>query len=445
MNTKIIFITCLLLINTNFALGQTIQSFMRPMGSLADVKKGIFSSIEAGFSIALPKQTGGFNGTKGIQYDWRLTEGYFFVGIEDREIDIENTDNFESETGKVVDRIVNDIARDLFATKFEVKNAEKKFTQFQAHKQMEIRANLTDTVILLRVFWVKNRAYKLAVLLTEAQKKFEPQAQTVFDSLRISSKDDTDDIIRRKIETNTPKPLPQTPVVPKAKSDAEDENLKGNVKTVFQESQFIKGQKAGSPKQKDSDDYYNGLGNFTKRVFYDDTSGFPYEIMVYGYINQSRVSKNGYILYGNELSGISLSAPPSAVKKIDSRYSDKYQYKYDSAKNLIEKIIYGNEGAIWTKTVYVSKDNIIEQILYDRNGKLNSRNIAKIDEKGNEIENTDFDSPVAGENAIYVYKYAEFDKEGNWTKRTMTKSRSFRGTTREEWTMVEYRAISYYL
>lgn len=445
MKARIIFTSFLILLSVFACFGQTIQSYMRPMGSLVDVKKGSFSSTEAGFSIDLPKQIGGFNGTKGIQYNWRLPEGYFYVGIEDREKEIENTADFESETGKVIDRIFNDVARDLFATKFEIKNVEKKFTEYQEHKQIEVRANLTDTLILIRVFWIKNRAYKMAVLLTEEQKKFEPQAKAVFDSLKVFSKDNTEETIKRKVEESTPKPLPQSPVVTKIKTDAEDEGLKGKVKSVFQESQFIKGEKSGSPKQKDSEDYYNELGNFTKRIFYDDTSGFPFEIMVYGYINQSRVSKSGQILYGNELSAISAGPPPpGAAKKRDVRYEYRYDYKYDSSKNLIEKILYDNKDEVRTRTVYKSKEDSIEEIVYDENGKLNRRNITKIDEKGNEIETTYFNSPSEGDNSIYTYRYEQFDEKGNWTKRTVTKSRSFQGVTKEEWIMVEHRTIIYY-
>ncbi len=81
---------------------------MKPMNSLADVKKGSFSSTEAGFSIDLPKEisgAGGANSTGGVQYDWRLTEGFYMAGVIEGEAAVENTATFEADTLKVVDGV----------------------------------------------------------------------------------------------------------------------------------------------------------------------------------------------------------------------------------------------------------------------------------------------------------------------------------------------------
>ena len=126
---------------------------MSPIGSLVDVKKGDFSSTEAGFRIGLPSGTGGFDGRRGIQYSWGLNEGFFYAGVEDRSTKIENSDLFESETDKVVDNLLNDVAGDLFATKFEIVNVEKKIIQFQGHKALQLRARLTPTQCYLSAFF----------------------------------------------------------------------------------------------------------------------------------------------------------------------------------------------------------------------------------------------------------------------------------------------------
>ncbi|MEZ5424745.1 MAG: hypothetical protein R2747_00645 [Pyrinomonadaceae bacterium] len=428
----------------SLGFGQQIHSFLRPIDSLDSVKKGGFSSTEAGFSIDLPKDTGGFSGVSGLEYSWRLTEGYFSAGRIERETDIENSADLQSETLKIIDRVFADFAREYFATKFEVGNVEKKEVSVAGHKGLEVRITLTDTLLLIRVFWVKNRAYEVGVLLSPEQKKFEAEASRVFDSFKILAESDNGEIIRKKIEENTPEPLPQTPVAEKPRSDAEDAGLKGKVKTVFKDGQFIKGPKAGTPKRRDFEAYYNETGNLTKTVDYDDSNGLPLDITVYGYIDRNRVSKSGFIQYESSPGGIFIEEPESIRKRRDNRYHSKYKYKYDAAGNLIEKSTYGNGGEIWTRVAYRRKGKTVEIIVYDRSGQVNNRSLLKIDDRGNEIESSHFDSPVEGWMTTYTYAYEEFDKAGNWIKRTMTKSRTFQGITKEEWVMREFRTIVYY-
>lgn len=427
----------------SFSFGQKIHSFMRPIDSLDSVKKGTFSSTEAGFSVALPKQLGGFSGITGIEYKWRLKEGFYVVGIVDKEAEIENSAKFEEETLQILEKTFLNFAREYFATKADIIKGEKKPFEYQGHKGIEVRTELTNSVCIIRVFWIKNRAYKVGVLLAEGQENFEGEAQKVFDSLKVFAKDNIDEKIRKKIEENTPKPLPQTPVVETVKSDAEDENLKGKVESVTQESQFTKGDKAGNPKQKDFEDFYNEAGNLIKKVSYDDTNGYPFQITVYGYINQSRVSNSSFIQYENSLSGIVVEESSAITKKRDLRYDYKYVNKYDTNKNLIEQILYDNAGILWTKTVYKRNGDSVEEILYHED-KINMRSVSKIDDKGNKAESSYFDSPMQGWTTSYSYKYEEFDKMGNWIKRVNTQSQTFKGITKEKWTMIEYRTITYY-
>lgn len=441
---KIILLLSLFIVLNTFCIGQKIHSFLSPMGSLASARNNGFTSNDAGFSIDLPREIGGFSGVTGIEYNWRLNEGYFVAGIVDKDSDIENSADFETETLKIIDATFNSIARDLFATKFEIVNLEKKNITFQDHKGIEARIALTDTLCLIRVFWVKNRAYKVGVLLTKEQQKFESAAQKVFYSLKIAKKENVEATTRKRIEENTPQPLPQMPVVRRPKSDAEEDNLKGKVKMIIKESKYLKGAKAGSPAQRDVENYFNEAGNLTKSVFYDDTSGMPFQITVYGYLDGNRVSNSNFVEDDVSPPLMAIQESPSAGKRRDPRYDSKYVFKYDAAGKLIEKINYDNAGSIRTRLVYGRKDNVIKETLYDEKGKVNTISHTRIDEKGNPLEDVYFASPVPGWNSVYVYKYEEFDKEGNWTKRTMTKSRTFQGTTREEWTTIENRTITYY-
>jgi hypothetical protein len=439
---NIAFLIIILLSTVTYS--QRIHSYMRPVDSLSSVKNGAFSSTEAGFSIDLPKRIGGFNGTNGIQYSWRLAEGYYFVGIETREEIVENTDTFVSETRKLATELFKSIGRELFETKVELINITSKDFRFQQHKGLEIRCVLSDTIYISRIFWIKNRAYKIAVLLSNDQKTYERQANTVFDSLKVLSPNDTDEIIRKKIEENTPQTLPQSPVVSKVRSDAEDENLKGKVKSVLQESQRIKGNRAGQPKLKEREDFYSEAGNWIKRISYDSISGLPFQIRVYGYIDGNRVEKAGFIHYESQPPAPMMPPSPNAPKR-DVRYSMKFEYDYDETKKLLMQTAYTNDGNVWTKSVYTYKENTVENVRYQDKGKNSAKSIETLDENGNVIESLYFglnNSTDWQEKSVYNYK--EFDKQGNWTKRTQTFYRIINGVESEQWIEEEYRTITYY-
>lgn len=424
--------------------GQSIHSFLRPVGSLADIRSGTFSSTEAGFSIDLPKNNGGFDGTKGIQYSWRLNEGYFFVGMEERGYEVENSDRFEDETVSVADSLLNDIRRGLFSSKYEILNVQKQENRYLSHRSFEFKIQMTDTIAVIRVFWNKNRAYKLGLLLTKEQMHFEDRALQVFETLKLHSKSSLDDLVAQKVKEHTPKPLPQSSRTIRPSTDALDENLKGKVKTIFEEVQFISGDKKGRPKRLDKEYYFDQVGNLTKYVDYDDTTGLPFQIKVFGYIDRKRVSRTGTIFYGNELRGIAMVGPPGRQKRRDNRFDNQYRYKYDRSGRLIEKTVFDNAGAIWTKSVFKYLDDSVETSVYDQAGAVNMRSTTKLDDKGNRVLSTYYNSPVAGWDSIYSIEYLEFDKEGNWLKQNLTLSRRFQGILKEEWTMTKVRKITYY-
>ncbi len=412
------------------------------IGSLDSTKSGSFSSLQTGISVDLPKQVSGYSGEKGLLYNWRLTEGYYYVGVESKIFDVENTDKFKTETGKSINEIYNGIAGDLFETPSKIFSASEKEINYQGHKGIELRATLTDTVMIIRVFWIKNTVYKIAVLLTEKQKQFETQAIKVLNSLKVISKEEKEKIIKEKFDEATPQPLPQSPITQKVKSDAEDENLKGKVKSILQESKYIKGTKADSPKQKESEGFYNEDGNWLKRISYD-SHGLPFQIRVYGYIDGNRVEKAGFIYYGLIFPGPPRPVSPNAPKR-DLRYSMKFAYKYDDKNRLSEEIVYSNDGTIWTKSVFTYNENTVEEIRYQDNGKNSSKNIKTFDSKENEIESVYFGLNSDKFREKSIYKYIDFDKNGNWIKRTRQYFTNNNETEKEEWIEEEFRTITYY-
>ena len=175
-----------------------------------------------------------------------------------------------------------------------------------------------------------------------------------------------------------------------------------------------------------------------------DYRGNLMEITVYGYIDGDRVDKSKIIRYEYNPPP-AMAAPPGggpSLAKRDDRYSARYKYKYDNKGRLIDEIFYHNNGLPGMRYVYNYKDNQREELVYHSNGSLNQKYLSVLDEKGNEIERTDFNKDGSIREK-YSYKY-ELDTSGNWIKKTAMKWTIKDGDSRLDPTYVDYRKITYY-
>src|SRR5687768_8698376 len=73
----------------------------------------------------------------------------------------------------------------------------------------------------------------------------------------------------KKIKEATPKPLPQSPVSEKLTSDAEDEKLKGKVKTVIWERIGLSGVEKPIGRRYRSITDFDEKGNFLKDISFE--------------------------------------------------------------------------------------------------------------------------------------------------------------------------------
>lgn len=250
--------------------------------------------------------------------------------------------------------------------------------------------------------------------------------------------------IQRKFEEATPQDLPQEPVLKIQQSDVKEEKLKGKVKKIVEESENVTNDMDKKNRKISQTREYNKTGNLTKIVRID-YRGNPDSIEVYGFINGKRVSKSGYVKYPYN------PPPPAPIPskiqpepKRDLRYTTSYEKKYQHGK-LIEKAFYGNNGVIWLRQVSNYKDNQLEFLIYASDGKLNQKYVSTLDKNGLIAEEISFDVVTQKPNSDRKYKYTyEFDKKGNWIKKTTSKE-----VTEEEKTFfkplyIYYRTISYY-
>lgn len=248
----------------------------------------------------------------------------------------------------------------------------------------------------------------------------------------------------KKIADATPKSLPQNSTVKKLSSDANDDNLKGKVKSVIEYS-----QEAGKAREISSEEYFDENGNLVKGVSYEE--GYPEGVAVWGYIDDERVSMSGDVQYNEGERPASKrflikaraednALNPDAAR--DRRYSMKHRFAYDGQGRLVETIDYQNNGEVWHRVKYAYKGNQKEARDYDARGNEMSRTIYVLDKNGDTAEEWMFG---ADENDIMKEFYSHIlDANSNWIEEKVFEPKKIHGKTVMKLLWTTYRTITYY-
>ena len=266
--------------------------------------------------------------------------------------------------------------------------------------------------------------------------KDENSAVRVLDSFKLLS----DAEITEEALKAGPGPLPQTPEAARAGSDADDEGLRGPVKSVRTENQYLSETPLTRRGTRFRLTTYNEKGNKLRTESYDFKNNL-FQIEVYGYLDGGRVSASKVIQreYGPPVAssrGVRPNKPP------DPRYQQRFEFKYDEKKRLTEKTDFFSNGDIFERYVYKYNGNQKEELVYSENGSLVRRHLYILDDKGNAIERTDFE-PDGSVRLKGSYTY-EFDSNGNWTKRTNSWNVASDRLRRLGLPSVHLRTITYY-
>lgn len=370
-----------------------------------------------------------------MTYHWRTAEGVFAVGY------IQRPEILEAVSKQMLDAVRDGI---MAATKnLGSSLASETDITLDGYPGRELKINFSDGVSIARIYIVRNRIYQLIASLSTANRDKAPNAIRILNSFKLISQADVEADMRKKAAEATPSPLPQMPITGKLKSDAEDEGLRGKVRTVTVENEDLSGTWSVGGRKKSAVEHYNEQGNLTKRESFD-YRGNPSDITVYGYLDGNRVSNTESIQHNYNPPPMLVAAPAGeAAPKYDSRYSYKFTYKYDGKGNLIEEVWYGNDGKLWLRYVYNFKGNQKERLVYSADGSLNQRSLHTLDAKGNEVEEIIYEPRDNSIRSKYSYVY-EFDAKGNWTKRTASKRATKDGSALFEPYSVTYRTITYY-
>lgn len=278
---------------------------------------------------------------------------------------------------------------------------------------------------------VKNKTYfRLFTGFTDKEN------QAVADKFLNSFKTITyEEAVNNVIERETPPELPQNTAIAKIKSDAEDALLKGKIKEV---SEFWESLKDGTRYQI-SKEFYNVQGNLLKTISFEEN--YPMAIKVYGFIDNMRVSKTGFVQTETRSFGRMAFVNKN---KPDDRFMDRYEYKYDEKRRLKEKSVYRNDGQITNRTTFDYKENNVEEVRYDGE-KIVFKGFYTYDKKGllTEESTTYFSNNTPRERTS-KHKYEVFDKQGNWTKRINSSQETKDGITTFVPTSINYRTITYH-
>lgn len=394
-------------------------------------QSGDFVSTEGEFTVALPAKTTRFAKVEPVEREteggskmgWNTPQGAFVFSFTNYLKTPENP-------LKIYEELSNDIVGEI--KRPGGKLIRKKETAFLGNPGLEVWVDLgKGQTMVYRYFFVKKRLY----ILTTGWKDGE-NGETQLKILNSFKLLDRNALIAKQIEDVTPKMLPQSPVVAKLKSDAEDDNLKGRIKKVTVEEEYLSKESEIQGRYFNTITDYNENGNRIKQLTY--ALEMPFEISVFGYIDGMRVIDSKMLADVPDLSFLKKpgTKPP---KEPDPRYDFSIEYKYADGKLSEEKWL-KNDGADWIKVYLTYKGNQTEEIAYDESGKTNRHTISTFDEKGNKIEETD----LADNNRKYVIKYDSFDEKGNWTKSTKSEATVKKGKTIYEPLYAYYRTITYY-
>jgi hypothetical protein len=424
-----------------FAQGFSVQNKRPPPIAATDS----FVSPEGKFSIALPQSHNGFTPitvqtlvgpATGDAYRWVMQEGSFIVGF----FDVPPTADVPDSA--TLFPFIRDGLVEFATSKNGKLLSERKF-DLEKHSAFELKIEYAGILSVQRFYLVSRRIYQVSLFVRTDQKPFEAAAVKALDSFKVLSDAQASALVKAKAAAAEPSALPQEPAIARVGSDAGDDDLQGKVKTVFEEKEDLSGTWSVQGKKPSSMTYYNERGNFTRKAEYDYKGNLG-EIVVYGYIDGARVSSGKSIQHDYNPPPMVGGPAAGEVKiKSDPRYQTKFTFKYDEKKRLVERQLFRSDGELVLKHVYKYSGNEREEFVYNSDGLLSWHSLSVLNDKGVEIEETNFETKTGAISTKYSYAY-EYDQKGNWIKRTVSKWVTKNGKSYYEPAYVTHHTIVYY-
>lgn len=379
-------------------------------------EKGIYYGYQGDFSIEIP--TSFYNPYefpistytsrglgRGMSYTWFSNDASYLLQFI----------NVQHVTDKTSSELIGNIAKNIVANEIAKQGelvSEKDFSQAQIRGK-ELKIKFPKQIVKYRLFFIEKRLFVLKTEIKNSAK--EAEISKFFDSFQqIEGKG----LMSQKIVGAEPTALPQTPIVEKTKSDAEDLGLKGKVKSVKQSFEYDdKTKQTYEGKLDEFEILFNEKGNFTRKTAFSIPTGKTTSITVYGYLNGKRVSNVKSVRYQN-------------YEESDKDNFTEYQYFYDE-KGYLKEYAEGN-----IKSIFNYAPNLREETKFYNGDKIIEPITTKYDENGNEIEQSN-------KSFFTTFTYESFDVKGNWTKRIQNQE-FYSNSSTNKIQMISYRHIIYY-
>ncbi len=274
----------------------------------------------------------------------------------------------------------------------------------------EMRLSFADREVIVRSFMIGDRAILLIGAYAPGTRDLADVVEILNSFRRIAPIELND----AKIEEATPDELPQDPMLWKRTTDAADDNLKGKVQSVIEEF-----AEAGKSKQRQSEEYYDKNRNLVKSIDYLD--GLPKSVSVWGVLDGARVRNRGEISFDpdqrtenpDSKTIYMVERAGSKSAKSDTRFSERFVYKYSVDGKLIEVAVYDNTGELSSRRTIVVAGNRVETTYFGSEGKKYAKGFEVLDRSGNVIEYWSEGEPKS-ESVHCEYK---FDDRGNWIEK----------------------------
>jgi hypothetical protein len=243
----------------------------------------------------------------------------------------------------------------------------------------------------------------------------------------------------------TPASLPQSPIVKRDGSDSRDDFLKGKVKSIVEEIEYLDQTAYPANRRLRGQKEFGPDGNLVQQIF-NDYRGNIFFVVVYGYIDGKRVSKAGeHIRHSYDPPPMFTVGPAKPTPKGDERYTTSWEFSYDKSGRLIKKLSINNRGETLNQTTFVYERSTRREAFCSLPCSQIFSTVYEIDADGNDISSV-YDSPqtVMPVESSENYKYLSFDSTGNWTKREVSGRRAVSLTAEKPIHYIEYRTFKYF-
>jgi YD repeat-containing protein len=249
-----------------------------------------------------------------------------------------------------------------------------------------------------------------------------------------------------QLAKSTPASLPQSPVVKRDGSDSRDDLLKGKVKSIVSEIEYLDETAYPANRRLNGQKDFGPDGNLVRQVFNDYRGNISF-VVVYGYIDGKRVSKAGEFVR-HSYDPPPMHAIPLGVTKPkpkgDERYTSSWEFTYDKSGRLIKELSYNNQGEAVNQTTFTYDGTVLKRTFCSLPCSLTFTTVSNLDSAGNVIKSEyDNGQTVMTVDSSQTYKYLSFDSTGNWTKREISGRRAVSLTAEKPIHHIEYRTITY--